>query len=151
MELHHVPSGVFRSNVRAVIGNGTVLDLGRLIEEIDGLQASGIDLEGRLFISDRAAVILPVMNMLDAHMEDVAGIDAKIGTTLRGIGPTYQSKAARIGIRMCDVADVAHLERSIVRLLETPTFRALLDAAQLLLELSNKDFFGQEFAQFRGE
>ena len=126
--LHHVPSGVFRNNVRAVIGNGTVLDLGRLLQEIDGLEASGIDLDGRLFISDRAAVILPVMSLLDAHMEDAAGGDAKIGTTLRGIGPTYQSKAARIGIRMCDVFDVVHLERAIVRLLDTPTFRALLDA-----------------------
>ena len=126
--LHHVPSGVFRSNVRAVIGNGTVLDPARLLEEIDGLQASGIELDGRLFISDRAAVILPVMNLLDAHMEQAAGGEAKIGTTLRGIGPTYQSKAARIGIRMCDIFDVDHLERSIVRLLEAPPFRALLDA-----------------------
>jgi len=125
--LHHVPSGVFRSNVRAVIGNGTVLDLGKLLDEIDGLQASGIDLAGRLHISDRAAVILPVMKMLDAHMESTAGDAGRIGTTLRGIGPTYQSKAARIGVRVCDVLDEGHLLRCIERLLDTPTFRALLE------------------------
>lgn len=125
--LHHVPSGVFRSNVRAVIGNGTVLDLGKLLDEIDGLAADGIDLTGRLFISDRAAVILPAMKSLDAHMEERAGASAKIGTTLRGIGPTYQAKAARVGVRMSDVFDAGHLGACIERVLATPTFRALIE------------------------
>ena len=103
--LHHVPSGVFRPETRIVIGNGTVMDLSRLLEELDGLAESGIELAGRLFISDRAHVILPVLQQLDAIEESSAKAGDKIGTTLRGIGPTYQAKAARWGLRLGDFAD----------------------------------------------
>jgi adenylosuccinate synthase len=118
--LHHVPSGVFRPDVRIVIGNGTVLDLGRLLEELDGLVDAGIDLEGRLFISDRAHVILPVMKELDAIAEDAATSETKIGTTLRGIGPTYEAKASRCGVRMVDLADRDRLRELIRRLVDGP-------------------------------
>ena len=64
--LHHVPSGVFRPETKIVIGNGTVIDLAKLITELDGLAEAGIDLDGRLFISDRAHVILPPLQRLDA-------------------------------------------------------------------------------------
>ncbi len=116
--LHHVPSGVFRPGVRIVIGNGTVIDLAKLIEELEGLEAAGIDVEGRLFISDRAHVILPVLKQLDAIEESQAGESARIGTTLRGIGPTYQAKAARWGIRLADLADADHAQRVIRRVTE---------------------------------
>ena len=102
--LHHVPSGVFRPDVKVVIGNGTVIDLPKLLDELDGLKAAGIDLEDRLFISDRAHVILPLMKGIEALAES-SGV--KIGTTLRGIGPTYEAKAARWGIRVADLADLA--------------------------------------------
>jgi adenylosuccinate synthase len=84
-----------------------------------------VHLEGRLFISDRAHVILPVMQRLDALEEHSADAESRIGTTLRGIGPTYQAKAARWGIRMADLADRTHLERRIERILEGPAGRRL--------------------------
>jgi adenylosuccinate synthase len=116
--LHHVPSGVFRPDVQIVIGNGTVLDLGKLIEELDGLIAAGVKLDGRLYISDRAHVILPLMKQLDELSEAQASPDAKIGTTLRGVGPTYQAKAARWGLRLGDLADVEVLESLIGRMID---------------------------------
>ncbi len=115
--LHHVPSGVFRPEVKVVIGNGTVIDLPKLLDELDGLKAAGIDLEDRLFISDRAHVILPLMKGIEALAES-AGV--KIGTTLRGIGPTYEAKAARWGIRVADLADLDHLTSRIGHILEGP-------------------------------
>lgn len=114
--LHHVPSGVFREGVKIVIGNGTVIDLGKLLEELDSLTEAGIDLEGRLFISDRAHVILPQMKQLDAVAESAAESKDRIGTTLRGIGPTYEAKAARWGTRIADLADREHLAVRIGKL-----------------------------------
>ena len=95
--LHHVPSGVFREKVKIVIGNGTVIDLPRLLDELAGLADAGVRFEDRLFISDRAHVILPLMKQLDAQSETAANSADRIGTTLRGIGPTYEAKAARWG------------------------------------------------------
>ncbi|HXV75145.1 MAG TPA: adenylosuccinate synthase [Candidatus Polarisedimenticolaceae bacterium] len=119
--LHHVPSGVFRPEARIVIGNGTVIDLAKLIEEIDGLAGAGIDLAGRLFISDRAHVILPMLKRIDAIDEAEAGEAGRIGTTLRGIGPTYQAKAARWGIRLADLADAGALLERVRSVLAGPT------------------------------
>jgi adenylosuccinate synthase len=116
--LHHVPSGVFRPNVKIVIGNGTVIALAKLLEELDSLEAAGIELGERLYISDRAHVILPLMAQLDALSETSADQKDKIGTTLRGIGPTYEAKAARWGIRMGDLADRDDLQNSIQRMLD---------------------------------
>lgn len=121
--LHHVPSGIFREGVRCVIGNGTVIDLGKLLEEIDGLRAAGVTLEGRLYLSDRAHVILPVMRQLDALTETAVGVEQRIGTTQRGIGPAYQSKAARFGLRIADLADRQVLLQSVERILAGPVGR----------------------------
>jgi len=118
--LHHVPSGVFRPTVKVVVGNGTVLALGKLLEELEGLDKAGIDLAGRMFISDRAHVILPLMAQLDALSESTAAEKQKIGTTLRGIGPTYEAKAARWGIRIADLGDLPSLERSVDRIIQGP-------------------------------
>jgi adenylosuccinate synthase len=118
--LHHIPSGVFRPDVKIVIGNGTVLDLEKLLDELDGLEKAGIDLSGRLFISDRAHVILPIMKHLDALQEEAAGTGGKIGTTLRGIGPTYQAKAARIGLRLGEALGADTLEERIENILAGP-------------------------------
>lgn len=126
--LHHVPSGVFRPDVKIVIGNGTVIDLPQLLEELDGLTVAGISYSDRLFISDRAHVILPVLKQLDARRETEADAPNKIGTTLRGIGPTYEAKAARWGIRVADLADVDHLTSCIERILETPAVERLREA-----------------------
>lgn len=128
--LNHVPSGVFRPGVRAVIGNGAVIDLDRLLEEIDELAGRGIDLRDRLFVSERAHVILPVLKRLDALSEAQAGTENKIGTTLRGIGPTYEAKAARWGVRMADLADRRALEEHLERILEGPAGLRLRSAGQ---------------------
>jgi adenylosuccinate synthase len=126
--LHHIPSGVFRPSVRIVIGNGTVLDLKKLIEEIDGLEAVEVRLDGRFFLSDRAHVILPPLVRMDALREAAAGERDRIGTTQRGIGPAYEAKAARIGVRVADCADPDDLRRKIERLLSGSVGKRLREA-----------------------
>jgi adenylosuccinate synthase len=101
--LHLIPSGIVRGKV-CIIGNGVVLDLPTLFEEMDALTARGIELEGKLFVSQRAHVTLPYHRLLDAARE-AANPARKIGTTMRGIGPTYVDKMMRIGIRVCDLFD----------------------------------------------
>lgn len=128
--LHHVPSGVFRPSVSIVIGNGTVLDLRKLLEELDGLEAAGIGLEGRLYISDRAHVILPPLARVDAMREAAAGERDRIGTTQRGIGPTYEAKAARVGVRLAECADPETLERRIERILLGSVGKRLRDGGE---------------------
>jgi adenylosuccinate synthase len=113
-----------------VIGNGTVIDPGRLLAELDELAASGIDLSGRLFISDRAHVILPPFKQLDAISERTATAGSPIGTTLRGIGPTYEAKAARWGIRLGDLAALEPLTRRLERILEGPAGRRIREAGE---------------------
>jgi adenylosuccinate synthase len=99
--LHLLPAGVVRGRM-GVIGPGVVLDLDALLKEIDELEAAGVSIGENLMISDRAAVILPYHRLLDAARERAAG-DAKIGTTLRGIGPAYESVAARRAIRVAEL------------------------------------------------
>ena len=99
--LHQVPSGVFRSNTKNVIGNGVVLDPVIFKKEIEALKQFEIEPFYNLFISKRAQLILPTHRLLDAAYEKSKG-DDKIGSTLRGIGPTYQDKTARVGLRVGD-------------------------------------------------
>ena len=95
--LHLLPAGIVRGKP-GWIGEGTVVDLDALFEEIESFQKAGIDVVSRLKLSDRAHLILPYHRLLDAARESAAG-DGKIGTTLRGIGPAYETRAARTGIR----------------------------------------------------
>jgi len=99
--LHQIPSGIFRSDIQNVIGNGVVLDPIVFRREIEGLQKYNLDLKANLFISKKASLILPTHSLLDAAYEKSKG-DDKIGSTLRGIGPTYQDKVARLGLRVGD-------------------------------------------------
>jgi adenylosuccinate synthase len=99
--LHLLPAGVVRGR-RGVIGPGVVVDPDALLEEMDALRAQGVEIGENLALSDRAAVILPWHRLLDAARETAAG-DSKIGTTLRGIGPAYESLASRRGIRVADL------------------------------------------------
>ncbi|MDR0994477.1 MAG: adenylosuccinate synthase [Verrucomicrobiota bacterium] len=103
--LHLVPSGILHEGKKCVIGNGVVLDPVALVEEIKGVSERGISVAGRLFISDRAHVVFPYHRMLDAQGEARKIKGEQIGTTLRGIGPTYGDKASRFGLRMCDLVD----------------------------------------------
>jgi len=100
--LHQIPSGIFRPDCLNVIGNGVVLDPIIFKREIDGLSKYTIDFQKTLRISKKTALILPSHRLLDAAYEKSKG-DAKIGSTLKGIGPTYSDKIARQGLRLGDV------------------------------------------------
>ena len=100
-KLHLIPAGSLYEGKPCVIGNGVVVDPGALLEEIDLLKGQGVSLE-HLYISDRAHMVMPYHRVLDGLSEDCLG-EAQIGTTKRGIGPCYTDKAARQGLRMCDL------------------------------------------------
>ncbi|MFN3801669.1 adenylosuccinate synthase [Belliella pelovolcani] len=100
--LHQIPSGIFRSNLVNIIGNGVVLDPVVLRKEIQGLGKFNIDFNQNLFISKKATIIIPTHKLLDAAYEKSKG-DKKIGSTLKGIGPTYQDKIGRVALRVGDI------------------------------------------------
>ena len=100
--LHLIPSGILHPGVTCVIGNGVVIDPQALFVEIDELARNGIGVEGRLLVSEKAHVILPYHRELDVLSEARRG-ERKIGTTSRGIGPAYEDKIGRRGIRVCDL------------------------------------------------
>jgi adenylosuccinate synthase len=110
--LRLIPSGILHPGVLCVIGNGVVVDPQALLTEIDELVAHGIDAGSRVVISDKAHLILPYHRDLDLLSEARRG-DRKIGTTSRGIGPAYEDKIARRGIRVGDLADPRGLEQNI--------------------------------------
>ena len=108
--LHTVPSGIFRDGAMNIIGNGVVIDPVILAEEIAQIEATGIDMVSRLKISKRAHLILPTHRTLDAASEAAKG-KTKIGSTLKGIGPTYMDKTGRNGLRVGDILLPDFMER----------------------------------------
>ena len=114
--LQLVPSGVLRPGCRGVIGNGVVLDPIALLKEIANLRAAGITIDGNLFVSNRAQVILPYHRMIELAAENAPG-RVKIGTTSRGIGPAYEDKMGRRGLRVADLLDLellkTHIENAV--------------------------------------
>jgi adenylosuccinate synthase len=102
--LQLVPSGILRPGKKAVIGPGAVVDPSALVTELENLKKSGIEVRARLFLSNRAHVIFPFHREMDQAAEAARGA-AKIGTTSRGIGPAYEDKMARRGIRVCDLLE----------------------------------------------
>ncbi|MBN1494198.1 adenylosuccinate synthase [Candidatus Peregrinibacteria bacterium] len=116
---HLIPSGVLHENKTAVLGNGVVIHIPTFIEELDTLKQYNIDLSGRLFISDRAHIVFDYHKKIDALEEEQKG-EAKVGTTLRGIGPAYQDKIARRGVRMGELLDFEnfseHVRRTFIQL-----------------------------------
>lgn len=108
--LHLIPSGILRENVICVIGNGVVIDPTALLDEIELLKQNNISVEGRLFISHNAHLIMPYHKLLDSINESG---DNKIGTTGRGIGPCYIDKYGRKGIRIVDLLNRTELEKKI--------------------------------------
>jgi adenylosuccinate synthase len=110
--LQLIPCGVLRPDCQAVIGNGVVLDPMALLGEIDKLAAIGLDVTKQLFVSNRAQVILPYHRMIELAAENAPG-RMKIGTTSRGIGPAYEDKAARSGLRVIDLLNPAILRTHI--------------------------------------
>ena len=101
--LHLIPSGILHEGKDCIIGNGLVVDMAGLMAEIDELADLGISCDGRLSISDRAHIVMPYHKEIDGAIEARLKSGSKIGTTKRGIGPTYGDKIARRGLRMVDL------------------------------------------------
>jgi adenylosuccinate synthase len=112
MVLQLVPCGVLRKGCRSVIGNGVVLDPVAFLGEVAMLRTSGVQVDGNLFVSDRAHVILPYHRMIEMGAENAPG-RVKIGTTSRGIGPAYEDKMGRRGLRVADLLDAGLLRATI--------------------------------------
>jgi adenylosuccinate synthase len=110
--LRLIPSGILHPGIVCVIGNGVVVDPQALFAEVDELAGAGIQVDNRLFVSDKAHLILPYHRDLDLLSEARRG-ERKIGTTSRGIGPAYEDKIARRGIRVGDLADPTALEQNV--------------------------------------
>ncbi|HXW92357.1 MAG TPA: adenylosuccinate synthase [Terriglobales bacterium] len=110
--LQLVPCGVLRPSCRSVIGNGVVLDPIAFLKEVAALRGEGIKVDGTLFVSNRAHVILPYHRMIELASENAPG-RVKIGTTSRGIGPAYEDKMGRRGLRVADLLDLRLLKTHI--------------------------------------
>src|SRR5579871_3903011 len=102
--LQLIPCGILRPGRHAVIGSGVVVDPAALVAELDALQNGGIEVDGRLHLSNRAHLIFPYHRQMEVAAEAARGA-SKIGTTSRGIGPTYEDKMARHGLRVADLMD----------------------------------------------
>jgi len=110
--LHVVPSGIFHDHVACVVGGGVVLDPEAFLKEIDALEGLGVSYKERLFVSNRCHLILPYHRVVESANENRLG-ERKIGSTSRGIGPAYEDKMARRGLRVCDLFDSSTLDAKI--------------------------------------
>jgi len=119
--LHLIPSGVLRENVRCLIGNGVVLSPSALLEELDMLEQGGVQAIGRLGISESCPLILPYHIALDQAREKARGKKA-IGTTGRGIGPAYEDKVSRRGIRFGELLDPEHFKERLREVMDYHNF-----------------------------
>ena len=115
--LHLIPSGILRENVLCLIGNGVVLSPDALLEELKMLEQNGVPARSRLRISESCPLILPYHVALDAAREHARGKKA-IGTTGRGIGPAYEDKVSRRGIRLGELVDVEHFKARLAEVME---------------------------------
>ncbi|WP_407372136.1 adenylosuccinate synthase [Carnobacterium sp.] len=149
-KLHLIPSGIFSKDKISVIGNGVVVNPKALIKELAYLHDKGITTEN-LRISDRAHVILPYHIQLDQLQEDSKG-DQKLGTTIKGIGPAYMDKAARIGIRIADLLDKEIFEERLRINLEEKnrSFVKMYDSSAIDFEDVFEEYYqyGQELKQY---
>ncbi len=116
--LHLLPSGIIHPDKKCYIGNGMVVDPKALAQEIAEVESKGISVKGRLFVSERAHLILPYHHVYDRKEEKLRG-SQKIGTTGRGIGPAYADKSSRIGIRVVDLLDEDHMVEQLRENLES--------------------------------
>lgn len=149
-KLHLIPSGIFFPEKTSVIGNGVVINPKALVKEIAYLHENGVTTDN-LRISDRAHVILPYHIKLDALQEEAKG-DQKIGTTIKGIGPAYMDKAARVGIRIADLLDKEIFEERLRTNLENKNreFVKLYDSEALDFdEIFNEYYeYGQQIKKY---
>jgi adenylosuccinate synthase len=136
--LHQIPSGILHPGKRCILGNGVVLDLDQFFEELDALHSRGIDAEPRIGISSRAHLLLHYHRSLDAASERARGAD-RIGTTGRGIGPAYEDKVARAGVRVADLQNEARARDLIARATERANVRLRAAGADPLDPLAVAD------------
>ena len=108
--LHTIPSGIFRKGIQNIVGNGVVIDPVTLKKEIEALKKMNVDIQSSLYISRKAHLIIPTHRLLDAASESSKG-NEKIGSTLRGIGPTYMDKTGRNGLRVGDIESAEFSKR----------------------------------------
>jgi adenylosuccinate synthase len=127
--LHTIPSGIFHPTAQNIVGNGVVIDPVIFKKEIDALVKMGVDVKAKLLISKRAHLILPTHRLLDAASEAAKGKN-KIGSTLKGIGPTYMDKTGRNGLRIGDIEEVDFREK----------YTALVEKHKQLLAFHNFDY-----------
>ncbi len=142
--LHLIPSGIFNKDCICVIGNGVVIDPNALLEEIKKVEDLGYDVRGRLFISHNAHLIMPYHKRLDS-LSETALSDNKIGTTGRGIGPSYEDKFARSGIRVVDLLNPQVLEEKLRENIaaKNKLFKNIYDKEEL-----DVDAMVREYAEF---
>ncbi|MFT7684685.1 MAG: adenylosuccinate synthase [Candidatus Azotimanducaceae bacterium] len=119
--LHLIPSGILRSHVQCLIGNGVVLSVPALFKEMAELEDAGIDVRSRLMVSKNCPLILPHHIALDLMRENVRG-SQKIGTTGRGIGPAYEDKISRRGLRVCDLYNEEKFKTSLEEIMDYHNF-----------------------------
>jgi adenylosuccinate synthase len=133
--LHLIPSGILREDIKCLIGNGVVVSPEDLLKEIEMLINSGVNVDGRILVSESCPVILPSHVKIDQARELSKG-DKKIGTTGRGIGPSYEDKIARRGLRISDLRDPDVLKSKLIELLDYHNF--------LLKELHKSEVVGPD-------
>lgn len=142
--LHTIPSGIFRDNTINVIGNGVVIDPIIIRTEIEKLEATGVDVASKLLISKKAHLILPTHKILDKYSEEQKG-KKKIGSTLKGIGPTYMDKTGRNGLRMGDSRATNFNEKYGQLVSKHKAILGDYDYAETLAELEPQWFEAMEF------
>lgn len=138
--LHLIPSGILHEGMRCVIGNGVVVNPLALMEEVDDVEARGIETQGRLFVSDRAHMVVPYHGAIDAAREQRLSEGEKIGTTKRGIGPCYSDKVSRVGLRMGDILDPQFSEMLSARIDESNKVLVALGGEPLDKDQIVKDY-----------
>jgi adenylosuccinate synthase len=153
-KLHLVPAGVFYPDKTCIIGNGVMVDPEELLKEIGDLESRGVDVKGRLFVSDRAQVLMPWHRLIDVKDEELRGAEA-IGTTGRGVGPAFIDKVGRAGIRVADLQNREELEHLLSFLVPyknavlTKLYHAeTVDAGQVLAEYSD---YGDRLAPYTAD
>ncbi len=149
--LHLVPAGIFYPDKVCVIGNGVVIDPPELLKEIEGLESRGVSVRGRLFVSDRAHVLMPWHRLIDQLDEKLRGKGA-IGTTGRGVGPAFVDKVGRAGVRVADLIEpesLLHLLSFLVPY-KNAVLEKLYDAHGLSLEDVRAEYaeYGERLAPF---
>jgi adenylosuccinate synthase len=149
-KMHLIPSGIFYPGVVCLIGSGVVIDPAALLSEVETIKKHGISVEN-LFVSDRAHLIMPYHILLDGLEEKARGKGA-IGTTLKGVGPAFVDKTARMGIRVCDLLDKETFKRRLSQVLEhkNSLITRLYDAPPLSLDEVYQKYcqYGEQIAPF---